>query len=93
MKYHLYLSHVWSSGQDQMAFVKRQLQLLLPGISVFLECVPRAEAPAICPAPPLPTPVSPADDPWQMPPSGPLYANGHDTYFGQGGQEPRRPSM
>ena len=37
MRYHLFLSHVWSSGQDQMANVKRQLQLLLPGIQVFLD--------------------------------------------------------
>jgi len=35
--YHIFLSHVWSSGQDQMATVKRQLQLLLPGIRVFLD--------------------------------------------------------
>ena len=32
--YHLFLSHIWSSGQDQMATVKRQLQLLLPNIKV-----------------------------------------------------------
>ena len=37
LKYHLFLSHTWSSGQDQMAVVKRQLQLLLPGIRVFLD--------------------------------------------------------
>lgn len=37
MKYHLFLSHVWSSGQDQAATIKRQLQLLLPGVSVFLD--------------------------------------------------------
>ena len=37
LKYHLFLSHVWSSGQDQMAIVKRQLQLLLPSIHVFLD--------------------------------------------------------
>jgi hypothetical protein len=28
---------VWSSGQDQMAVVKRQLLLLLPGIRIFLD--------------------------------------------------------
>ena len=30
-------SHVWSTGQDQCAVIKRQLQLLLPGIAVFLD--------------------------------------------------------
>jgi len=36
-KWHLFLSHIWSSGQDQVATIKRQLQLLLPGVSVFLD--------------------------------------------------------
>ena len=36
-RYHLFLSHVWSSGQDQMATVKRELQLLLSGVRVFLD--------------------------------------------------------
>ena len=36
-RYHLFLSHVWSSGQDQMATVKQELQLLLYGVSVFLD--------------------------------------------------------
>eukprot|EP00964_Phaeocystis_antarctica_P102885 scaffold68197_cov53-Phaeocystis_antarctica.AAC.1 len=36
-KFHLFLSHIWSSGQDQMATVKRELQLLVPGIRVFLD--------------------------------------------------------
>ena len=36
-RYHLFLSHVWSSGQDQMATVKQALQLLLYGVSVFLD--------------------------------------------------------
>eukprot|EP00965_Chrysotila_dentata_P094627 3128793-Pleurochrysis_carterae.AAC.6 len=35
--WHLFLSHIWSSGQDQVATIKRQLQLLLPGIRVFLD--------------------------------------------------------
>ena len=30
-------SHIWSTGQDQCAIIKRQLQLLLPGIVVFLD--------------------------------------------------------
>ena len=36
-RYHLFLSHVWSTGQDQCAVIKRQLQLLLPGIVIFLD--------------------------------------------------------
>ena len=36
-KFHLFLSHVWSSGQDQAAVIKRQLQLCLPGVSIFLD--------------------------------------------------------
>jgi len=35
--FHIFLSHIWSSGQDQMATVKRELQLLLPGVKVFLD--------------------------------------------------------
>lgn len=35
-RFHLFLSHTWSSGQDQVAIIKRQLLLLLPGIRVFL---------------------------------------------------------
>ena len=37
MRYHLFLSYVWSSGQGQMSTVKRELQLLLNGIRVFLD--------------------------------------------------------
>ena len=36
-RYHLFLSHVWSSGQDQMATVKRELQLLLNNVRVYLD--------------------------------------------------------
>ena len=35
--YHLFLSHVWSTGQDQCAAMKRSLQLILPGVSIFLD--------------------------------------------------------
>ena len=42
-------SHIWSTGQDQCAVIKRQLQLLLPGIIVFLDVddlrAPRAQNP------------------------------------------------
>ena len=37
IKYHLFLSHIWSTGQDQCATIKRQLQLVLPGVSIFLD--------------------------------------------------------
>merc|ERR1719267_91075 len=36
-KWHLFLSHIWGTGQDQCAAIKRQLQLLLPGVSIFLD--------------------------------------------------------
>ena len=36
-KWHLFLSHIWSTGQDANATIKRQLCLLLPGISIFLD--------------------------------------------------------
>jgi len=37
MQYHVFLSHIWSSGQDQTANIKRMLQLLLPGANIFLD--------------------------------------------------------
>ena len=36
-KWHLFLSHIWSTGQDANATIKRQLCLLLPGVSIFLD--------------------------------------------------------
>ena len=36
-KWHLFLSHIWSTGQDANATIKRQLCLLMPGISIFLD--------------------------------------------------------
>ena len=36
-KWHLFLSHIWGTGQDQCATLKRQLCLLLTGVSVFLD--------------------------------------------------------
>jgi len=36
-RFHLFLSHTWNTGQDQCAAIKRQLQLHLPGIKVFLD--------------------------------------------------------
>ena len=37
MRYHLFLSHVWSSAQDQVAVIKRMMQLLMPGVQIFLD--------------------------------------------------------
>lgn len=34
--YHTFNSHIWSTGQDQAATIKRQLQRLLPEVRVFL---------------------------------------------------------
>jgi len=36
-RWHLFLSHIWSTGQDQCATIKRQLCLLMPGVSIFLD--------------------------------------------------------
>ena len=35
--YHLFNSHIWSTGQDATATIKRQLQRLMPSVRVFLE--------------------------------------------------------
>ena len=35
--HHLFLSHIWSTGQDQCATIKQRLCLLLPGVHVFLD--------------------------------------------------------
>ena len=35
--YHLFLSHVWSTGQDQMRVVKQRLREMLPEVRVFLD--------------------------------------------------------
>ena len=42
--WHLFLSHIWGSGQDQCATIKRQLTLLLPGASIFLDVDVRRSA-------------------------------------------------
>jgi len=36
-RWHLFLSHIWSSGQDQVANIKRKLQLMLNGCQIFLD--------------------------------------------------------
>lgn len=35
--WHLFLSHIWGTGQDQCATIKRQLCLLMPDVSIFLD--------------------------------------------------------
>ena len=35
--YHVFLSHAWISGQDQMRVVKQRLLEMLPGVRVFLD--------------------------------------------------------
>ena len=35
--YHLFLSHVWGTGQDQMRIVKQRLLEMLPNLSIFLD--------------------------------------------------------
>jgi hypothetical protein len=35
--YHLFLSHTWGSGQNQMQALKKELQLLIPSMEVFLD--------------------------------------------------------
>ena len=55
MRFHLFLSHVWTSGQDQVAVIKRQLQLLLPGIRVFLDVDDMQDVPP------------PGLEPWPLP--------------------------
>jgi len=38
-RYHLFLSHVWSTGQDQVAVIKRQLLRMVHGLRIFLDVV------------------------------------------------------
>ena len=35
--WHMFLSHIWGTGQDQCATIKRQFKIILPGASVFLD--------------------------------------------------------
>jgi hypothetical protein len=36
-RFHLFLSHVWSTGQDQVLAIKKELVLLVPSVRVFLD--------------------------------------------------------
>ena len=35
--FHLFISHAWATGQDQTHTIVRQLQLLMPGIQIWLD--------------------------------------------------------
>ena len=35
-KFHVFLSHVWNSAQDQMRFLKTRLLTMIPDVKVFL---------------------------------------------------------
>ena len=35
-RYHIFLSHVWGTGQDQMRIIKQRLREMLPDVQVFL---------------------------------------------------------
>ena len=35
--FHLFLSHAWSTGQDQMRIVKQRLKEMLPNVEIFLD--------------------------------------------------------
>ena len=43
-KYHLFNSHIWSTGQDVAATIKRQLQRIFPLVKVFLDGLPPCDA-------------------------------------------------
>ena len=38
-KFHLFLSHSWGTGQDQMRVIKQRLLEMMPNVRVFLVCV------------------------------------------------------
>jgi len=37
VQYHVFLSHVWGTGQDQMRIVKQRMLEMIPNVSVFLD--------------------------------------------------------
>ena len=47
-RFHVFLSHTWSSAQDQNAVLKRQLLQLLPGCKAFLDVCAKTSAIRIC---------------------------------------------
>ena len=37
MQYHIFLSHIWSSGQDQMRVIRERLLMHIPDLKIFLD--------------------------------------------------------
>ena len=35
--FHIFLSHVWGTGQDQMRIVKQRLHEMVPSLQIFLD--------------------------------------------------------
>ena len=44
-KFHLFLSHTWKTGQDQVAVIKRHVREMLPESTVFLGAPTRPSLP------------------------------------------------
>ena len=42
-RFHIFLSHVWGTGQDQMRIIKQRLKEMMPDIAVFLDVDDLAE--------------------------------------------------
>lgn len=57
--YHVFLSHVWSSGQDQMRIVKQRLVEMLPELVVFLDVDGESKHASVTAPPPFPSAVTP----------------------------------
>ena len=36
-RFHFFLSHVWSTGQDQVQAIKKELQLIVPSLKIWLD--------------------------------------------------------
>jgi hypothetical protein len=36
-RFHLFLSHVWSTGQDQVLAIKKELAIMAPTLRIFLD--------------------------------------------------------
>ena len=45
--YHLFLSHIWGTGQDACATIKKKLQLLLPNVKIYLDVTDVSLAPSL----------------------------------------------
>jgi hypothetical protein len=43
LRFHLFLSHVWTTGANQMRISKERLKLMCPDLKVFLGMPPRAQ--------------------------------------------------